>query len=158
MGFTSLSWVGRGSPSCIQRQSKECHSRGWPAKDQLPWTNHRSFYLFQLDHVGVGELLQTLYLPQVHRLLPGVVLPLHPLDRHLEKVWRGLFKKLQMVYLKPFLQCQPVVLRRRCHRCRLPRLATSHIWWLRDGAVCTIDVRTVTLSMWMLIYDFYVFL
>ncbi len=41
-------------------------------------------HLLQLDHVAVGQLLEGLDLAEVHRLLPRVVLPLHPLYGHLQ--------------------------------------------------------------------------
>ena len=39
--------------------------------------------LLELDDIGVGELLEALDLPEVHGLLPRVVLPLHTLDGNL---------------------------------------------------------------------------
>ena len=81
------------------------------------------FHLFEFDHIGMRQFLEALHLPQVHRLLPGVVLPLHPLDCHLAK-----YLSIYLLKLPPSLQCQLVARERRCHRCRHPELATSHIW------------------------------
>ena len=127
MEFTSPSWAGKGFPSCIQTQSKGCRSPGSPLKQEecMSFRQRNSVsHLFQLDHVGVRQFLQTLHLPQVHRLLPRVVLPLHPLNCHL----REMFKLFMLSCSPPSLQCPHVARERHCHRCRPQELVTSHIW------------------------------